>query len=208
VSSGDPGPSWARSGEPRAPRSAAAAAARQHELAGNRAGTPVHPRLSAHVGVDIGSLAAPAPFAQIAGGLEWGRFTTLLSTSATGSVIGELDESSAGAQMSLLVGGALACWRVTATNPSLDGCAGVELGSLEARGIGTVDSRSGSSFWSANVARAAVDWNIGPMSVVSFGATGVFPFRHLRVTSNPDQVHRTPNVALRPWIGLGLRQLW
>lgn len=167
--------------------------------------TPVHALASASVGLDIGTLAAAAPFAQLAGGLEWGRLSVLASAAATGSVIGELDGTSAGAQMALLLGGLAACFRATATNPSIGACAGVELGSLEARGIGTVDSRGGRAFWSASLARAGLDWNVGAASVVSIGATGVVPFRYLHVISSPEEVHRTPSVAIRPWIGLGLR---
>ena len=128
----------------------------------------------------------------------------LASAAATGQVIGELDGASAGAQMSLLLGGLAACFRATSTQPSVGACAGVELGSLEARGIGTVDGRGGRAFWSASLARASLDWTIGEASVVSIGATGVVPFRHLHVISRPEEVHRTPSVALRPWIGLGL----
>jgi hypothetical protein len=175
------------------------------EASGGNDGIPVHPLLGASVGVDLGTLAAVAPFAQLAGGLEWGRLSALASATATGSVIGELDGTSAGAQMSLLMGGLAACVRLTDTNPSVGGCAGVELGSLAARGIGTVDSRQGRAFWSAGVARASLDWNIGGASSVSIGATGVVPFRHLHVISSPEEVHRTPSVALRPWLGLGLR---
>jgi hypothetical protein len=50
-----------------------------------------------------------------------------------------------------------------------------------------------------------VDWSIGEASILSIGATGVVPFRHLHVISSPEEVHRTPSVAIRPWIGLGLR---
>jgi hypothetical protein len=167
--------------------------------------TPVLPLLAASVGVDIGTLAAVAPFAQIAGGLEWGRLSALASATATGSVIGELDGTSAGAQMSLLTGSLAACLRLAATNPSVGGCAGVELGSLAARGIGTVESRQGRAFWSASLVRASLDWHVGATSAVSIGATGVVPFRRLHVIASPDEVHRTPSVALRPWIGLGLR---
>lgn len=166
--------------------------------------TPAHALVSASVGVDLGTLAAAAPFAQIAGGLEWGRLSVLASAAATGRVIGELDGTSAGAQMSLLLGGLAACFRATATNPSVGACGGIELGSLEARGIGTVDGRGGRAFWSASLARASLDYAIGGASVVSIGATGIVPFRHLRVISSPEEVHRTPSVAIRPWIGLGL----
>jgi hypothetical protein len=166
--------------------------------------TPVRALVGASVGLDIGTLAAVAPFAQIAGGLEWRRLSVLASAAVTGSVIGELDGTSAGAQMSLLLGGLAACLRATTTNPSVGTCAGLELGSLEARGIGTVDGRGGRAFWSASVARASLDWAVGG-SVVSIGATGVVPFRHLRVISSPEVVHRTPSAAIRPWIGLGLR---
>jgi hypothetical protein len=167
--------------------------------------TPVHALAGASVGVDIGTLAAVAPFVQLAGGLEWGRVSLLASVAATGRVIGELDGTSAGAQMSLLLGGFAACLRATSTNPSVGACAGIELGSLEARGIGTVDGLEGRAFWSASLARASLDWTIGGASVVSIGATGVVPFRHLRVISSPEEVHRTPSVAIRPCIGLGLR---
>lgn len=166
--------------------------------------TPVRALVGASVGVNIRTLAAVAPFAQIAGGLEWRRLSWLASAAVTGSVIGELDGTSAGAQMSLLLGGLAACFRVTTNNPSVATCAGLELGSLEARGIGTVDGRGGRAFWSASLARASLDWAVGG-SVVSIGTTGVVPFRHLRVISSPEVVHRTPSIAIRPWIGLGLR---
>jgi hypothetical protein len=67
-----------------------------------------------YLGVDLGTLAAVAPYAQLAGGLEWGRLSAVASATATGSVIGELDGSSAGAQMSLLMGGVSGCAGVLA----------------------------------------------------------------------------------------------
>jgi hypothetical protein len=44
--------------------------------------TPVHVLVGASVGVDIGTLAAVAPFAQLAGGIEWGRLSLLASAAA------------------------------------------------------------------------------------------------------------------------------
>jgi hypothetical protein len=168
-------------------------------------GPSAHPWVMANLGLDVGTLAAPAPFAQLAGGVDWGRLSAIAGVGATGRVLEELEGTSAGAQMALLMGSLLGCFRLIASNPSVSGCAGVELGSLEARGIGTVESRAGRAFWSASLARVALDWNVGAVGVVSIGATAVVPFRQLRVISRPEPVHRTPSVALRPWLGLGLR---
>ena len=107
--------------------------------------------------------------------------------------------------MYLIMSGLTGCWRVTQSNPVVSGCGGLELGSLEASGFGTAERRAGRAFWSAGVAQAALDWHITGVSVISLGVSAVFPFRHLQVALNPEEVHRTPSVAVRPWLGLGLR---
>lgn len=167
--------------------------------------THVRPVLAASVGLDIGTLANVAPFAQLAGGVEWGRIAALGFAAATGRVLGELDGTAAGAQMSLLMAGALGCVWVSLANPRLAVCAGLEVGRLAANGVGSVDRRSGGAFWSASLARAALDYDISDSTALSVGATAVVPFRNLRVIARPDEVHRTSSVAVRPWIGLTLR---
>lgn len=106
--------------------------------------------------------------------------------------------------MFLLMGGLMGCYQLTLGNPSASGCAGVELGSLEASG-GTADGKDGRALWSASLGQAALDWNISSASAASLGVTAVLPFRRLHVLLSPEEVHQTPAVALRPWLGLKVR---
>jgi hypothetical protein len=168
-------------------------------------GVRIRPVLGASLGLDFGTLAAVAPFAQLTAGVELDRFVVLGSLGATGRVLGELDGAAAGAQMFLVMGGLSGCYRITQGNPVVSGCGGVEIGSLEASGFGAAEGRDGRAFWSASLAQGVLDWYITDASVASLGVTGVFPFRRLDVLLRPEEVHRTPVVAARPWLGLGLR---
>jgi hypothetical protein len=165
----------------------------------------VRPVFGARVGLDFGTLAAAAPFAQLTAGVELDHFVALGFIGATGRVLGKLDGAQAGAEMFLVMGGLSGCYRITQTNPVVSGCGGVELGSLEASGFGAANGRDGRALWSAGLVQGVLDWYISEASVVSLGVAGVFPFRQLDVVLSPEQVHRTPAVALRPWLGLGLR---
>jgi hypothetical protein len=166
---------------------------------------PLTPVLGASLGMDFGTLPAPAPFAQLNIGLEWGRLAALAFVGATSPVLGEIDGAIAGAEVSLIMSGLLGCVRVIESRVSPVACAGIELGSLEASGYGTSAGRDGSAFWSAGLARGALDVAISDASTVSLGVTAVVPFRHLRVVLQPEEVHRTPTIAARPWLGLGVR---
>lgn len=169
------------------------------------AGLVPRPLLGAEVGVDLGTLPAAAPFAQLVGGVALGSFELLGSFGATGQVLGEAQGSSAGAQMSLLMGSLLGCLRPMESFVSPSVCAGVELGRLGASGFGTSVVRDDARFWSASLARGSLDLRVGESSKLSLGVTAVVPFRHLRVVLVPEEVHRTPTVAVRPWLGLGVR---
>jgi hypothetical protein len=168
-------------------------------------GPPAVPLLAAALGVDLGTLAAPAPFARLAAGVEIGRFAALAVVGATGSVLGELEGGTAGAQMFLVMGGLLGCLRLNAGNPVVSGCAGVEIGSLEARGYGTTDPRDARAFWSASVIQGVLDWDVSSTSRVSLGVTGIVPFRELQVVASTASVHETAPVAVRPGVGVELR---
>jgi len=172
---------------------------------GTGAGLPLRPLLGARLGVDFGTLAAAAPFAQLTAGFELGRFVLLGSFGITGKVLEEAPSSAAGAQMSLLMGSLAGCWQVTRSNPVLKGCAGVELGSLKASGFGTAEARAGSAFWSAGVAEGVLDWHITDASFASLGVSAIVPFRQLHVSLSPADLHQTSAIALRPWLGLGVR---
>jgi hypothetical protein len=161
--------------------------------------------LGARLGADLGTLASPAPFAEVTGGFELARFELLGSLGITGKVLDEVRSSAAGAQMFLVMGRLSGCWQVTAGNPMLRGCAGVEVGSLEASGFGIAEKRVGRAFWSAGVAEGALDWHITDASFASLGVSAVVPFRQLHVALAPADVHRTSAVTVRPWLGLGLR---
>jgi len=161
--------------------------------------------ISARLGVDVGTLAAPAPFAQITVGVDIERFSLLAYAGSTGRVIGEVRGTGAGAQMFLPMGGLLGCYHFTTDNPSLSGCGGVELGSLEASGIGTADGRARRALWSAGVAQAVLDWHVTAASAVSVGVAGLVPARALHVRLAPVDVHETAAVVLRPWAGLQVR---
>jgi hypothetical protein len=169
------------------------------------AGVPAVPLLNASVGVDFGTLAVAAPFAELTGGVDLGRFAALAFIGATSSVLGQVDGAAAGAQMFLWMGGLLGCVRMNAGDLVASGCGGVELGSLQARGFGTAEPRDQRAFWSAGIAEGVLDWYITETSLVSLGVAAVLPFRHLQVVAGPERVHRTPDVAARPWLGLGLR---
>jgi hypothetical protein len=168
-------------------------------------GVPAVPVLSARVGVDFGTLAATAPFAELAGGVELGPFAALGFFGATGSVLGQVDGAAAGAEMFLLMAGFLGCVRMDVSDLVASGCGGVELGRLQARGFGTAEARDQQAFWSSGIAEGVLDWHITETSLLSLGVAAVLPFRHLQVVAGPEPVHRTPSVAARPWLGLGLR---
>jgi hypothetical protein len=161
--------------------------------------------LGARIGADLGTLASAAPFAEVAGGFELARCELLGSLGITGKVLDEVASGAAGAQMFLVLGRLSGCWQVTVGNPMLRGCAGVEIGSLEASGFGIAEKRGGRAFWSAGVAEGALDWHITDRSFASLGVSAVVPFRQLRVALAPADVHHTSALAVRPWLGLGLR---
>jgi hypothetical protein len=142
---------------------------------------------------------------EIESGFGLGRFELLGAFGMTGKVLDEVRSSGAGAQMFLLMGSLSGCWQVTTGNPVLKGCAGVELGSLEASGIGTTERRDGHAFWSAGVAGGALDWQLTGASYAALGVSAVLPFRQLHVAMPPADLHRTSPVAVRPWLGVGLR---
>jgi hypothetical protein len=169
------------------------------------AGLPIQPLLGARLGADLGTLASAAPFAEVTGGFALGRLELLGSLGITGKVLDEVGGSAAGAQMFLIMGRLSGCWQITVGNPVLKGCAGVEVGSLEASGFGTAERREGRAFWSAGVAEAALDWHMSDASFASLGVSALVPFRQIHVALAPADVHRTSALAVRPWLGLGLR---
>jgi hypothetical protein len=169
------------------------------------AGLPIRPSLGARLGVDLGTLASAAPFVEVMGGLALARFELLASLGTTGKVLGEVQSSAAGAQMSLVMGRLSGCWQITVGNPALKGCGGAEIGSLAASGFGIAESRDGHAFWSAGVAEGALEWHITDASFASLGVSAVVPFRQLHVALPPADVHQTSALAVRPWLGLGLR---
>lgn len=178
---------------------------RDRPLPEPEAGLTAQPLLDVNLGVDFGSLRHAAPFAQLNAGVELGSFLALGFLGGTSSVLGQVEGTDAGVEMSLLMAGALGCLALGDGRLRPSACAGVELGRFAASGFGTPDRREDSALWSASLARAALDYRIGDMSAVSLGVTAVVPFRHLRVVLSPEEVHRAPTVAARPWLGLGVR---
>lgn len=168
-------------------------------------GSGVEPVLGAQLGADFGSLARVAPFAQLSAGIEIERFAIAAFIAATGSVDGEADITGAGARMYLLMAGASGCYAAARVNPVLWGCAGLELGSLEASGFGAAGGRDARAFWSAGFVRGALDWNITGAAAASIGLVAAAPFQRLRVVLSPEEVHRAAAVAVRPYVGFGVR---
>jgi hypothetical protein len=165
----------------------------------------IHPLLGARIGAEIGALASVAPLLQIVAGLELDRFALLGHAGTTSSVVAEIEGGTAGAEMSLFTVGLSACVRATTANPSVSGCAGWEEGRLSARGLGTSEPHTEHTLWMAGLAAAVLDWNIASGGVASFGVTGLIPVRRLRVDAGTIEVHRTPIVGVRPWLGIGWR---
>jgi hypothetical protein len=165
----------------------------------------VRPVIVAELGLDVATLSGAVPFGQFAAGLELGRFAALGFAGSTTRVLGEVEGSAAGAEMSLLMAGLLGCARVAEGRVSPSVCAGFELGRLGARGVGTSAARDGSAFWSASLVRGTLDFGIDDASAVSLGVAAVVPFRQLHVVLRPEEVHRTPAVAVRPFVGFGVR---
>jgi hypothetical protein len=163
------------------------------------------PVLAANLGIDLGSLPQAAPFAQIVGGVALDRFSLLGFVGATSRVVARVPGTSAGADIALYMGGMLGCVEVLRTRVRPVACAGVEAGSLAASGFGTARRRDADAFWSAALARAALELGLGDRSAISLGVTAVVPFRQLRVVLEPEEVHRAPTIAARPWLGLGVR---
>lgn len=191
------------SSDDRAPGEADAAAS--HGLASGTNGMQLHPLLGARIGAEIGALASVAPWLQIVAGLELDRFALLGHAGTTSSVVGEIAGGTAGAEMSLWTAGLSACGRVTHSNPSGSGCAGFEAGRLSARGLGTTEPHSEYALWTAGLAQAVLDWNIAAGGVASLGVTGIIPVHRLRVDAGDIEVHRTPVIGVRPWLGIGWR---
>jgi len=163
------------------------------------------PFLGVRLGVDVGSLARVAPWAQLSAGVELGRVSLSGFVGTTGNVSGQLATSAAGAEMFLWAAGPEACVLFGPGALRVSACGGAELGSLEARGFGAAGRRSGRTFWSAGLLRGALDWYIGQTGFLSAGASLVVPFRRLRVVSSPEEVHETGALAVRPWLGIGVR---
>jgi hypothetical protein len=163
------------------------------------------PFVGARLGLDIGSLARPAPLAQLTGGIELGRLALAGVVGATGNVSAELGDSAAGAEMFLVFAGPELCVRLGPAALSVSVCGGAELGSLEARGFGAAQRRTGRTLWSAALVRGGLDWQIGDSGTLSAGVTTLVPLRRLHVISSPEEVHRTALVAVRPWLGVGVR---
>jgi hypothetical protein len=167
-------------------------------------GSEVRPVVAARLGLDLGTLSAAAPFAQLLFGAAVERFAVYGFAGGTGRVLGEVG-AGAGAQMFLLMGGALGCFELTRTTPiAAVGCAGIELGSLEASGYGGTGGRDGRAFWSASLGQGVLDWHITEASVASLGVGAVVPFRRLSVVLSPEEVHRVPVLSGRVWLGLAL----
>lgn len=163
------------------------------------------PFLGVRLGVDVGSLARVAPWAQLAAGVELGPLSLSGFVGATGNVSGELATSAAGAEMFLVAAGPEACVRFGPGTLRVSACGGAELGSLEARGFGAGERRSDRTFWSAGLLQAVLDWNIGPTGFLSAGTSVLLPLRRLQVVSSPEEVHRTGALSVRPWLGIGVR---
>jgi hypothetical protein len=165
----------------------------------------VLPFVGVRVGLDVGSLARTAPWAQLAAGMELGRVSLSGFVGATGNVSQELTTSVAGAEMFLVAAGAEVCLRFAPGALGVSTCGGAEVGSLEAKGFGAAERRADRSFWSAGMLRGALDWHIGQTGVLSAGASALLPLRRLRVLSSPEEVHRTGALVVRPWLGIGVR---
>jgi hypothetical protein len=191
--------------EPVAPAASNAPISDNDTSAAAAGGLDVRPVLAARLGVDVGTLVATAPFAQIVFGVALERFALYGFAGGTGRVLGEVS-AGVGAQMFLLMGGALGCFEfLRAPRIAAAGCGGIELGSLEASGYGAGGGRDGRAFWSASLGQGVLDWHLSEGSMASLGVGAVVPFRRLNVVLTPEEVHRVPAISGRAWLGLGFR---
>jgi hypothetical protein len=85
-------------------------------------------------------------------------------------------------------------------------CAGIEMGAMRARGIGTVLSVPGHQFWAAATGGPTLIWAFIPRLAMAIGLDIVVPItRPDVVTANLDVLHSPESVALRPHLGLEVR---
>jgi hypothetical protein len=204
------GVAQSRPNEARAPNVVAVSSDASERDVAPPAPEPVTPSLplpfvGVRLGMDVGSLARVAPWAQLAIGVQLGSVSLSGVVGATGNVSQELAGSAAGAEMFLVAAGPEACLHFGPEALGVSACGGAELGSLEARGFGAAERRADRTFWSAATLRGALDWQIGQTGFLSAGASALVPLRRLRVVSSPEEVHRTGALVVRPWLGIGVR---
>jgi hypothetical protein len=158
--------------------------------------------LAVGVGLEGGTLPRPASFLQMSSGVEMGRLSALAAAGATSPAFASLKDSSAGADVWLVRGSLRGCYRLTASAPTLLGCAGIEAGSLRADGIQLTDHREGGAFWSAGLLAGLLRWHLsGPLALLT-GVEALVPLRQLKVDAGQAIIHRTAPVAGRVSVGL------
>ena len=151
-------------------------------------------------GVDLATLPRTAACGQIEVSLEHGPVGVAAVALATDRASGDIAPG-VGANVSLAAAGVRGCYRFMASNPAPHGCVGAEAGVLSASGYGGTPSRTDQAAWFAALAEATLRWHVASWVALEVGATGVVPLRTLKVELGSKEVHESPPVGVRAWIG-------
>jgi hypothetical protein len=173
--------------------------------AASRDAARIEGSIGAAFGVELGTLPQPAAFAQLMGGVAWGRLLLRAEGAVALPVSAELEGTGAGAEIGFVRGTLTGCYRAPWTPGLLGACAGFELGSVSAAGFGVENDDPGSALWSAGVLAGVLRVNVAGPFAVSGGAELLVPFRSVEIVVRPEPpLHETYWVTGRFWLGAEL----
>jgi hypothetical protein len=161
---------------------------------------------SVYGGAQFVSLPTPAAFFDLGLGLSLKRVLVSAHFSATLPQDVALPRTRGGAEVSLMAGGIDGCFLAI---PVLRGCAGFELGHIQARGYDVAKGREASAFWSALRLGATFAWPLGRHWAALANANIIQSFQSFDVLVAPSGAGyryqlRSPGLRL----GLGLELAW
>ncbi len=154
--------------------------------------------------LDAGALPSPTPAAELDVMLGTAKVYAVLVGSVSVSQSKRLPDGKGG-EFQLQLGGLLGCGERAMGVLRAEGCAGLEIGQITARGVGVSEPRAGSASWRAGRVDVGLRWPLsGGISLAARGALVAPLARQYFVLDGSERVYRPAALAVRGLLGLDL----
>jgi hypothetical protein len=158
--------------------------------------------------LDAAALPAPAPGLGVEVGVAFGRLGLAAQGAWFPSQRANVEGSTGGGEVSLLLAGALVRYRLIRAPLELDLSLAFEAGSMHAEAVDVALPSDGRALWLAPGAGLRAGWPITPNLAAQLGATVLVPVSRERfVVTGLGDVHGPPAVTVRGTLGIEAR-IW